>query len=147
MSKKYYKVCKSVNGALVSGWVPVWNDRVSVKYQIGKWTYPKIPGTKLFVFEDKEDAKCFKGILTPTSEPSSSVLIFEVEAKGISRTGIFIHSARVLLLHSILSLLGKRRLNKKGYRGGHKYERYTKTAKPPTGTLFADAVKLIKKVA
>jgi len=50
MAKTYYKVCREQVGMRTS----VTHSH-SVTYDIGLWTYPKVPHSKLFEFDNLKD--------------------------------------------------------------------------------------------
>ncbi len=81
MSKQYYKVVyvnkfnKTIYSALVNDF------DFQVNYKIGEWTYPKITGTKLFVFDNKKEAIDFvRGM--PWRATSGQRCIYRVEVKN-----------------------------------------------------------------
>lgn len=53
-----YKVVRVRGDKLLSAWVD-GIDSLSQIYKIGQWTYPKLNGTKLFVFNDLDNARTF----------------------------------------------------------------------------------------
>jgi len=58
MKKIYYKVIgrDTRQSAVVDQW------DIAVKYLANEWVYPKVPNSKLMVFENEDDAELFRGI-------------------------------------------------------------------------------------
>ena len=57
MRKIYYKVI--LRATRQSAVVDQWD--IAVKYLANEWVYPKVPNSKLMVFENEDDAKFFRG--------------------------------------------------------------------------------------
>jgi hypothetical protein len=147
MTKKYYKVCFRTHSLLYSCWV-FPNTKACVTYSLNSWTYPNIKGTDLFVFDNLDDAKKFRSIVAKNRGGycSSEFPIYEAKVQGVHKRGLFIHSAKTHLTDLALNFLGTLRAKKQKYRSDNPYA-YRLENRPPRGTVFVDAVKLVKKVA
>ena len=126
---KYYKV---VNSQMSS--CRLWWRQWRVKYVINQWVRPHIKYSKLFVFSDLRQARrfCF-----------SSETIYECKVKNPIKTAPFCcyFGPENYMIMKIWKLWGQ----KKKYR--HLMpEVSNETIEPPLGTVYVDAVKLIKPI-
>jgi hypothetical protein len=126
--KKYYKVVRlNGNKTFISARASQWGGGVSqefaVQYRIGEFAKPKVAGTKLFVFDDLDEAQSFA---------DSSDVIFECEVKNPRKAkyGSFTYRD--------VALFWKVRQSRKS----------TKEIQMilPDHTIFCDAVMLTKEV-
>lgn len=72
----YYKVVSKSLGNLLSAVTDDLPDKYVIKYEIGKWVEPKIKGSKIFVFNNREVAFEF-------TKNSKSWFVYECEVDGI----------------------------------------------------------------
>ena len=127
----YYKKVNQnrTTGGLYSAWTSHWynsDHKLNVLYKLNQWTYPKIKGSKLFVFDNLSDAIKF---------PKGNA-VFECEVINVSKRGPFIN--RIFPYQTLLSMWTNYRNKKK----------YTDIAfgNPPHGTVWVDAVKLTEQI-
>lgn len=122
----YYKVLR--NG-LVSANVhplPIYiNSGISIKYSLGEWTFPKIKGSKLFVFEDLNLARKYANFCCQK-------ILYECEVKNPKEKG----PASSYHIFEILKAIRQKK----------KYSHLINYKNVPDGTIFCDAVKLIERV-
>jgi len=125
MSKTYYKV---TDENLQSAMSHMLHSDLVVSYSVGKWTRPKIVGTKLMVFDNYNNINC-KGLFK---------IIWRVEVEKPSKNGFFVNGiwCREETPMSIFWEKLRLKLKKK---------KYTPDI-PPKGTVFCSAVKLIERV-
>lgn len=95
-----------------------------VQYQVGKFVYPKVPKTKLYVFKSLDDAKSFRNY-------SHYCPIFECEVINPKK-------CKTLSIYYKLVDFYKLKFAK------HSIKELSKDA--PTGTYMCDAVKLLREV-
>jgi len=120
MAEKYYKVVnKFLDSARASEW-----DGFSIKYKIGEFVYPTLKNSKLFVFDNLESAKDFAY--------KDWDKIFECEVVNPSKAK---YMATFVSCIEDFWAAKNRKESVKGY-----------ADKAVSGTIFCDAVKLIKKV-
>jgi hypothetical protein len=135
--KKYYYKAVSNNMKSMNS-VIFYRDRLHpfliLKYLKRRWVYPKIKGTKLFVFGQKKDLiEFYKG----TSLVSSWYRIFKCEVKNPDRDSISVYVSETFYGRTLPEL-------KKIFKNLIKYC-INKTPKR-YGAYGVDAVKLIKEV-
>ena len=108
----------------------------SVNYEREKWTYPhaRLPGSKLFVFEDKASAKQFLNNFATGDQNRHKYKIFECEVQNPRKLTV---CARLSQIRKIWSL----RRKKKRFSDLNMTEWLI-----PKGTVHADAVKLVAEV-
>jgi len=130
MSKKYYKVvslhlcsCSTISTDVYKG------QPLSVQYKIGEFVRPNVNHTSLMIFKKYRHAMLY-------SLANSFGRIFEVEAKGVQPKGLFVSCYRT---GDHIGEYIKLKKQKK------KYLHLIKLT-PPSGTLFANEVKLVKEV-
>jgi hypothetical protein len=99
-----------------------------LKYEINKWTVPKIKGSKLFVFDSYDNALDFRICLFDS-------IIYSCVVRNPCNSGPF--HTRVSC--DIIPMMWKNFAQKKKYT-------HLACGSPPTGTVWVDAVKLIEKV-
>lgn len=135
----YYKVCRAKEDKLYSAIGPSYFDSdynyisSEIEYVVGKFIYPKIPGSNLMVFENLIDARNF-------NFPNDSLIIFECEVKSPSKSGLFFGrygDFRDNFLQAAANIYRNKECHRmtKDDIGGM-----------PSGTVFCEAVKLIRKV-
>ena len=129
MAKYYYKVvgrdlCSCVVGQFFNRSRPSF----CVQYKVGEFVKPKIPHTKLMIFETYRQAQNFS---------SSYNRIFKVEAKNVKRVGIFLDIWSTSFNKDISKMLKLKKQKKK-----YTHLMY-QTIK---GTLFASEIKLIREI-
>lgn len=136
--KKYYKIVISSNGSLRSlcGFNLVHNAKPNIKYEIDKWVYPKIKGSKLFVFDNIFHAIDFNDeyndifeceVINPTQQYYNlSHIIFDENSKIYNR-----------FIKEFWKIYKNDRNN---------IEDYNKIMNAPQGTCVCDAVKLIRRI-
>lgn len=135
MSKKYYKV---VNPLTLTSCCTNWHfpEQFRVKYKVGLWTKPTIAGTRLFVFNDLQDAKdfCAKNYMTRSWD------IYECVVKNPRKDVV----ANVKNIKEFWEIVTKFRQKKKG--GLRKAVSDILMDKQPTNVWSGTEVKLIKQV-
>jgi len=115
-----------------------------LKYEINEWTYPTIKGSKLFVFDTIENAMEFLHTNMNLKYQFSTFSIFDrgtiwmCEVHNPSKNGIVADSLR----NNWQTVIKAWKLRKYKKRFKH----LVHLIRPPNGTLFVDAVKLIKEV-
>jgi hypothetical protein len=113
---------------------------LSVQYIIGKFVKPNVPGTQLMIFDTLQSVKEYLNITGYGYGCQKwTEKIFLVEAKNVRRYGICVE-----LLEDIserISKLLKLKKNKKRYLSHPINSGYR-----PSGTLFAEKVKLVKEI-
>lgn len=124
MTKKYYKILMrdmtSINGA----------NSFTIRYKLNEWTFPKIDGSGLYVFDNLENAKDF-------TLRESGILIYECEV---------VNPRKIKKLISI-SYLSTGYLNKLlETKKRHKKQSFYWLRDVPKGTVLCDAVKLTRLV-
>lgn len=130
MNNIYYKVMRYSGNELTSYNVS-YNTfykslGMSIKYNIGEWTHPIIKKTKLFVFNNLEDAKNL------IKREKYGYSIYECEVINPKEYGpVNIGNTEDLL---------------KAIKQKKKYRHLINRCDLPNGTIFCDAVKLIREV-
>lgn len=85
MSKKYfYKVL--TNGG---SYVPLLSKRVRINYLrkgFGKWIYPKVKGTKIYVFKDLEQARRLRSWYVSNGRDRKKIIKCEASNPKLCRT-------------------------------------------------------------
>jgi hypothetical protein len=132
---KYYKV---VNSNLTSA--RVFRQEWRVWYQVGEFVRSPLKGSKLFCFNNLQAAQNFA---------YSSEDVYECEVIGAvdsKRTsGGFLSSTHGR--RKVVELAWKLMGQKKKYK--HLLDEYARSKRhrtPPKGTIFADAIKLVRRV-
>lgn len=119
----FYKVVKSINRGLMSARSVSFEDYPNPKhiihYRTQRWVKPKIPKSKIFVFDSLENARSFKDY---------NEHIYECEVRNPIKC-----SKIANLLHDIYSFWIWTWTS-------------VSTSEPPKGTYICDAVKLIRRV-
>ena len=130
--KIYYKIVKN-NSNLTS----FASHDYRVTYNIAQWTKPHsaLPGSKLFVFDSCKAAKDF--MITQSVYDNNNYVIYTCEVINPRKLQVI-----SVLWGSNIKNIWKLWKNKKGYKNNDTVH----TRSIPTGTIHADAVKLIKKV-
>ena len=121
---KYYKVVRKRESNYCScrlGCDPKW----AVEYKVGEFVSPKIG--KVFIFDSLANAQAFRS--------GQNELIFEVEAEGVSKEGVFVDTISGFNGVNWVDMWEEFRLTKISFIDNDKAF--------PDGTLFADSVKLI----
>lgn len=130
----FYKV---INGYHSS--ISMKNSKYSVDYKIGEWVYPKISGSDLMVFDTLKNARnIFK----------SYGFIYECEVQNPKINGIFIDCFWIINNDSdCTDILIKRFEGILEYKNNQQeYLEHSDYIHAPKGTIFCDAVKLIRLV-
>lgn len=132
----FYKVVKSINRGLVSA--RIFNGvthydtpeekKYCINYRTQRWVKPKLPNSKLFVFDSLENAKKFTQDRWEDS-PRVKEYIYECEVKNPTVAN------RICDFYGLGSFV-------KYWKGAL----ICGTSSAPKGTYFADAVKLTKRV-
>ena len=135
--KKYYKVLTSDMKSVVSYFKDVRAADLDVQYVLDQWVTPKWKYSRLFVFNSIENVRYF--ISSNSNHVCCQPRIFEVEVKNPRKNGLFIMWVQDALVTFKMSLNNKR--DKKRARRKKLF-----LEKPPKGTVFVSAVKLIKEV-
>ena len=117
------------------------NEGSVIQYKINEWIEPKINGSKIFIFDTLDNVRSF---LTIHSSAIPNTKIFECEAKGVNDKFIFLSSGAMGYTKGIFSEVCKLRRQKKKWLHIIEDDRYR--YQPPTGTLFASAIKLTKDI-
>jgi len=145
MTKKYYKICYTAY--CQHRFFSYAKDRLEdidlnlpVEYKINEWIYPNVPETKLMVFDTLQHANKW------IDQDDVDVLrrynkIFECEVKKPVKKSIFRQLKGWLSNKEI-----KRSINKCMKLKKNKKSYLHLCDKPPQGTVFVSAVKLIKEV-
>lgn len=102
-------------------------SRYLVKYEIGKWAYPSVPKTRLFVFKNLADAELF----VSKSQFLQAPQIFECEVKN---PAIVRNIGRMLCFAEFW----RKKWSKKST--------LEYSMEPPYNTYSASAVKLIRRI-
>lgn len=127
--RKCYKVCSIVDGGSLTGYIKDYSGiddfYMTLNYGINLWTFPKIPNSKLFVFDTIKSAIEFLNFELTTRK----MTLFECEA--INPTPAVKITAPIH--KSIVAYWNTPNRDETDW---------FKVA--PIGTLFADAVKLTK---
>jgi len=123
--KYYYKVLEVKSTRYFSASRITTVPNCKLEYEVGKWTTPKIKGTKLYCFQTFKDARIFSTTI------GWYTAIFECEAKNIG------YPKRIGNIHVLTKFL-KSKKNKKST------EFYSRPA--PKGTISCTAIKLIERV-
>jgi len=157
MNKTYYKVVsKDLKSIWISKWISIkekgrWSKRneksertkllikkesqslnqFNVKYSLNKWTFPKVKGSKLFVFDDIDSAKLFAY--------NHNGITYKCEVLNPKKTGPFY--SEVVSNAKVTILMWKKYTQKKKYS-----HLVWGLCLVPRHTVWVDAVKLIKKV-
>jgi len=137
MDKTYYKVVnRYFESAWVSKYIFICPTNVScqilnVKYKLDEWTFPKVKGSKLFVFDDIDSAKLFAY--------NNNGITYKCEVLNPKKTGPF-YSGVVSNAKATI-LMWKKYTQKKKYS-----HLVWGLCLVPRHTVWVDAVKLIKKV-
>ena len=122
LPKVYYKVVSTYHNLSILCW------KYRIHYIVGQWVYPNLRGTKIFVFDNLEEAKKFAGniyeceVINPT--PGHKYNLFAYGC-GIN--------------YDRIEQMLKLKLAKKKFT-------HLKMGFIPKGTVMCDAVKLIKQV-
>ena len=131
MSKKYYY--KVVDEDLWS--VVAQNTSLRVQYKLNEWVTPRVAHTDLMVFKDLDYAKAFCQYMMFQS-------VYKCQVKNPRKRGLMIYYRYIrnggTIPPSLESLI-KIRMSKQKYLDHI-------TSKPPLGTIFCSAVKLLEKV-
>lgn len=127
MSKIYYKVVqRNLQSCSLSAYFP---SSFRVTYKIGQFVRPNVSKTKLFIFENLEDAEKFRN-----NECCGSIWdIYSCEVKNPSKP-------KYIAWISNIAEFWKIKFN-------HKKISDEVGKEPITGTVFCDAVKLLEKVS
>uniref|UniRef100_A0A6M3JQE9 Uncharacterized protein n=1 Tax=viral metagenome TaxID=1070528 RepID=A0A6M3JQE9_9ZZZZ len=129
----YYKVVtQQIDGKLISCIAD--DPRLLVIYELGRWSFPKLKGSKLFIFKTPENATDFVKIIH-RGHSSKTYYIYQCEAKQVVKSA---PCRRYYFMNTdmeIIKTIWKRYKNKK------KYTNLTNEC-APKGTLWADVVKL-----
>ena len=157
MNKTYYKVVsKDLKSIWISKWISIkekgrWSKRneksertkllikkesqslnqFNVKYSLNKWTFPKVKGSKLFVFDSLSASRRFAN--------NHIGLVYECEVLNPKKTGPF-YSPIISCSDQALVMWKKYAQKKKYMNLKHGFWNI------PYCTVWVDAVKLIKKV-
>lgn len=136
--KYYYKIVRATSLGLIS-----YNDfpcdktnkkymekGVILKYNIGRWTYPVIEGSDLFIFDTKENAIKF-------CSHDTNKIIFKCEVKNPRKYGV--STGYGGLVYQKLESILKAKKNKKKFL-------HMSMNNMPEGTMYCSAIKLIEKV-
>ncbi len=135
--KKYYKVItlkhRRLSRMCVYKSAMVSDPQFCVTYDMGKWTYPNVKGTKLFVFDNLKSALRFS---------CTRHSVYEVEVKNpkpLKSYSLFNWSCSYCNWKVVLKMLSLRKRKKK-----FMYLRINESG--VKNTVVVDAVKLIKQV-
>lgn len=128
---KYYKLCTESNGKLWS-WTKGCIADAAIEYKVGKFVYPKIDGSRLFVFDDICAAK-----------KMSSAKLFECEVKNPTKFGIILNDTGCRLANRLLRICILRKKHKKYT---HLLRYHEKNKILHKNIFMCDAVKLIKEI-
>lgn len=127
---KYYKwVTNHFTSAFTGNYK---KSQLIVQYGINRWVYPNIKDSQLMCFNDLSCAQAWK------TATGFGRLLYECEVKNPQETGLFIYP-QISDINYYWSLMNEdvseeeRESIKKAY-----------YSKPPQGTIFCDAIKLIK---
>lgn len=132
MAKIYYKVVNNkLQSACASTWIDSYRGRFNTQYILGEWVKPKVIGSQFMVFEDFQSAKRFRDEFCCRK----SYYIYKCIVKTPRKSGAF--ASVIWDIDKILKL----KKQKKKYT--HLISEYIK---PPTGTIFCSAIKLIERV-
>ena len=134
MSKKYYKVVSNqMSSARERG-------RLEVQYKVGEFVYPAVEHCKLFVFDNLKDAQEFAAyyesiyeceVINPTSSTRSML-------------GYMHWCCDSMLIEKVWKLIAHKK--KYMYLINENHTMLNGTREVPKSTVFADAVKLVKKI-
>jgi len=105
-------------------------NNLIVQYKLNEWVFPKIVGSKLFVFDNLHDANNFAWNYYYT--------VYECEIKNPHKSCPFYK----YVLDSPVHVLTMWKL----YKQKKKFSHLNSVEQPPIGTVVCDAVKLTKKV-
>lgn len=104
-----------------------------VQYKVGEWVFPKVPSSKLMVFNKLSNAKYFLD-----NYRHNGGVIYECEIGRIFQQAMFFrHVYSLDFIHTYDKYL---KLKKQHRNVSNLF------AEPPTGTVFTNKVKLIDKV-
>jgi len=126
-----YKVCRTEGDKLISVSRLMGYDKerlFSVEYEIGKWSEPKLKGSRLYFFKSIELARKFSFNLV-----ISGIKIFECETQNPSRVSMLGD------LSCLNSFWNAKLLHKKMNRAYKMFD-------VPVGTYSASRIKLLRKV-
>lgn len=136
--KYYYKVTSHPKkGTYLSAIVstPFYQKaNITTQYKINEWVESPIKGSKLFVFDNTKDVANFMYFNYRFYTMQNAV--FQCEVKNPKKRGplTFVDAEYILTMW-------------KAYRNKKKYNLDSRTSyNPPLGTVWVDAVKLIKRV-
>ena len=135
----YYKVVLQKSDIRFTSCIAT-DDRLSTEYILNKWTFPRIEGSKLFIFKDLQSAQRF---IQKLDWKYYTCRILECEAQGVVKNAPMI-SYTIFNSDSLVNKIKNiwtRYKNKKKWT--HLVER---SYSFPYGTLWADSVKLTKLV-
>lgn len=139
--KTYYKVLTldPEFGLISANYSPNVAERLTsgtiIQYTQNIWTHPKLMGSNLFVFEDKESAIDY---IDSVKNGMSKKVLYECEVENPSCMGIFDMDYFISCYNSSFLKKLKAKNNKEKYRID-----YTEV---PRGTIFCDAIKLTKDI-
>jgi len=141
MGKKYYKVVRQgrYNTENVYDSCRTISPELKCSYSLNKWTYPLVKGSKLMVFDNLSDAITF---IINTNTYDLDDIIFECEVKKPSKKWAIFRWLCVPQENTYIKIC-KLRLQKKKFT--HLLDK-DENKHIPYGTVFCDAVKLLKKV-
>lgn len=132
---QYFKVVNNDAGAYYSAYI---TGGFRVTYTAGSWVRPTIG--KLFVFKTQQEAEDFIGALPGTLE------VWTCEAENTCEPGFVLSQNMVALAgsgHNQYVLDGFKSFWNTAVSGESPFA----NLRPPVGSLIADAVKIIRKVA
>ena len=121
----FYKVVRrrdKTNKDLTS----VITNGFSIKYKTQRWRKPRLQGSKIFVFDSLNNARCFI-----TKNSGNNLVIYECEVQNPVKAKSYAFTADD---ESILRFWR------------FKLEEYSSSFQLPVGTYFVDKVKLTKRV-
>ena len=132
VNKIYYKVVKDNLTSMT-----VDEPQYTISYKLGEWVEPQIKGSFIFIFKSLSDVR-----ICILANGWRNYKIYECEAKVVkTRKPIFIRSIRSMWTFPLFVKLAALRL---------RHQKYThllnKSDQPPSGTLFASSIKLIREV-
>jgi len=130
-----YKVVCNIDGKLNSAYVHSINE-LNIEYEVGKWTWPKIDNTKIFVFSQLLDARRFTyhnswqltGLQIYLCSTLNPVYHYNKYAKGLQKLENFISLWKSQNKRALVEYLE------------HNNENCA------WNTAYCDAIKLIKRV-
>lgn len=139
--KTYYKVLTldPEFGLISANYSPNVAERLTcgtmIQYTQNLWTHPRLMGSNLFVFEDKESAIDY---IDSVKNKTSKKVLYECEVKNPSYVGIFDTNYFISYCNSSFLKKLEAKNNKKKYRID--YDGI------PRGTIFCDAIKITNEV-